>query len=195
MALRMSKREARMLLVFMALVTGYLLYTQVYVPLDAKLADLNAQIEVSRLRADTMRRTALSLSALENELGDLHRRLEAIWRDVSDEPDVSSLIRSLELCADQAGASLANFRPLTVVIGKHVAEMPFEVTLQGTFASVLDFLRQAELGSPAVGFTGIRLDVLRSDILSPAPQLNALVSGKTYYRTNGQAVARAGGGV
>ena len=130
MALRMSKREARMLLVFMALVTGYLLYTQVYVPLDAKLADLNAQIEVSRLRADTMRRTALSLSALENELGDLHRRLEAIWRDVSDEPDVSSLIQNHELCADQAGAS-------SQASARHVS-------------SVLDFLRRA--GSPAVGF-------------------------------------------
>lgn len=194
MALRLSKRESRLLLTLVALVALYLLYSQIYVPLGAELSALNSHIDVSRLRADTMRRTALSLSALENELADLQRRLDAIWSGVSDEPDVPLLIRSLERCSDQARATLTNFRPLPVVVAKYVAEMPFELTLQGSFAGVLGFLRRAEEGSPAVEFTSIRIEVSRSDTASPSPQLNAVVSGKTYYRTSRSVAARAGGG-
>jgi Tfp pilus assembly protein PilO len=192
-ALRLSKRESRMLLVLVAIVALYLLYSQLHMPLNAELAALNSQIEASRLKADTMRRTAVSLSALENELADLHRRLDAIWKGVADEPDVPSLIRSLERCSVQSGATLTNFRPLPVVVARYVAEMPFELILEGSFASVVDFLRRAEEESPAVVFTAVRINVSRSDTFSSAPQLNAVVSGKTYYRTNSQAV-RAGGG-
>lgn len=183
-----------MLLAFAVLVALYLLYSQVYAPMGLKLSSLRAEVEIARRRAQTTRQAALGLSALELDLEDLQRRLDSIWLSIGQEPDMPLLVRSLEAYSQEAGARLLNLRPQAVTVGKRVAEMPFELTLQGSFESILAFLRQAEEGSPAVVFTGMRADALKSDTLHSPPELNAVISGKTYFRTGNQAVGLAGGG-
>lgn len=183
MALKISNRERNLLFAFAALVLSYLLYSQIYVPLDSRLSTIRAEIEIAERKAQSMRQTAQNLAAIERKVNDLHGRLDIIWRSVGREPDLPWLVRSLEAYSEEAGAELLNLRPLPIVAGKYVAEMPFELTLQGSFDSILAFLRQAEEGHPAVAFTGIKADVLETANDLSSPKLDVVVSGKTYFRT------------
>jgi Tfp pilus assembly protein PilO len=182
MALRVSERERKMLLVLFVLLAVYLLYAQVYVPTSERLSSLEAQIETARLQARTMRVAAQSVDSLRRELADLQYRLDLIWQSVGREPNLPWLVASLEVYAEAGQSRLISLRPQTVVEHTHVAEMPFEITLEGTFEGILAFLRQAENGHPAIAFTRIAANRKGAAEVAVQPELSVVISGKTYFR-------------
>lgn len=182
MALRVSEREQKMLLVLFALLAVYLLYSQVYVPTSDKLSSLQAEIQTARLQAQAMRIAAQSVDSLGRELVDMQHRLDLIWQSVGREPDLPWLVRSLEAYAVAGNARLVNLRPQGVIEHTYVAEMPFELALEGTFEGILAFMRQAEDGHPAIVFTGIAANVVGTAEVAVQPELSVVISGKTYFR-------------
>jgi Tfp pilus assembly protein PilO len=185
MALRVSERERKMLVILLLVVALYLLYSLVYVPTSAKLSSLQSQTETTRLQAQTARIAAASIASLTRQLDDLQHRLDLIWQNVGREPDLPWLVKSLEAYAEAGGARLIDLRPQAVVTHRYVAEMPFELTLEGTFEGILAFLRQAEDGHPAIAFTRIAADTVGASEVAVRPELRVVISGKTYFRAAG----------
>lgn len=121
-----------------------------YLYLGAKVTE-NAGLseQVTKLQDDNKRLAPfeLQLKQKKAENEQLERDLANLWNIVPEEKEADGFIRLVQQAGVQAGINIRSFVAKPVVQRELYAEMPFDLSLDGSFYSVLQFFdRMAKMG-------------------------------------------------
>ena len=173
-----------MVSVLVLLALGYGYYALLISPLESRLDVLDRSIDAEDMRIRSMRQIEAGLSGRRRELDELQRVLNEIWSFVGTKRDTAWLLRSIERYAVSTGVRFVGLTPGEEAEGKYVGEMPFEMSLDGSFTNLVAFCRLMEESEPAIALDSIRVVATDGGLREADAVLSVVVSGKTFYRTD-----------
>ena len=103
-----------------------------YTALQAKLEDLQRQIQDNR-------RIANNLPRYKSEYEQLKKDLDSALTELPNQKEIPSLLTSISSAGKGAGLEFLLFRPKPEVAKDFYAEVPVDIAVSGTFYNVADF--------------------------------------------------------
>jgi type IV pilus assembly protein PilO len=103
-----------------------------YAALQAKLEDLQRQIQDNR-------RIANNLPRYKSEYEQLKKDLDSALTELPNQKEIPSLLTSISSVGKGAGLEFLLFRPKPEVAKDFYAEVPVDIAVSGTFYNVADF--------------------------------------------------------
>lgn len=133
---------------------------------------LPAQKSIASLRSELtqQRKAVLELGSLETEIVDLERRIAAVrttldaWdRHAPTEQETATFIGVVSQLAQQAGARVDRITPRGVVDMQALRQQPADLTVEGGFVQIADFLRLLEQRPETIWLTRLNLTASSED--------------------------------
>lgn len=149
-------------LILTALISGTALVYAVFVfmPMQKSIAGIRADLA-------SQRNEILELGSLENEIVDLERRISAVratiesWQEHAPTPQqTATFIGVVSQLAQHAGANVERITPRSVVKMAALRQHPADLTVDGDFGQIAEFLRLLERRPETIWIT--RLDLTAS---------------------------------
>ncbi|MFH1368253.1 MAG: type 4a pilus biogenesis protein PilO [Elusimicrobiota bacterium] len=142
----MSKKMQQNLIVlgvcFIAMIFIY--YSYLLSPLRKKYADEEKKLADIQLRISEMSQRALELPKLQAEMTFLQQEVEDLGKMLPKDKDVPVLLKTITKISQKYRLKVSNISPQSVVSLANYNEIPFLLTLTGTYHSLAQFL--AEIG-------------------------------------------------
>jgi len=157
----------------------------------------NLDREVKRLKAENDRNEAYRREQTEylNRIAQLERQLETLRSIVPDEQDTDAFMRSVYEAGVATGANIRTFVAQPLVVRDFYTEMPFNMRIDGTYFSLLNFFDRLSREQRIVSVTGLSLGTptgggLGAYTIHPSETVGANFVITTYFN-NPQPVAAA----
>jgi type IV pilus assembly protein PilO len=134
-------------LIMMALLFGgvlFVYYHFLFTPLVQKYKDSYVKLEESQRKLTEMRLRALELPRLRVEMKELEQEVVELERRLPKDREIPDLLRTLTKIAQHYQLKVTNISPGAILTQANYNEVPFQITLQGTYHSLGGFL--TELG-------------------------------------------------
>ncbi len=113
-------------------------------PIQIKNNDALTKLQQVENRLNEMKRRAVELPKLQAEMKLLQMEVAELEKKLPREKELPGLLRTFTKTAQRYSLRISNFNPMPVVSQANYNEVPFQVTLQGTYHSLAFFL--SELG-------------------------------------------------
>ncbi len=126
-------------------------------PLSAKKASL--EVEFNRLHQENLKNQAVERERTEllNRIAQLEKQLETLRSIVPDQQDADEFVRMVYNTATGATIHLRNFTAQPLVARDYYIEMPFNVRIDGTYYSMVNFFDRLSKQQRIVSVTGLAL--------------------------------------
>ena len=177
--------QALILIVGALFLAGLVFYFYVW-PLSGQRDNLKTTVE--KLRAENRRNQAFEQERTEylNRIAQLEKQLETLRSIVPDEPATDEFITAV---LDAAKATNVNVRTLVaqpIVVRDFYTEMPFQVRLDATYYTMVDFFARLARAQRIVSVTNIALGMpqgggMGAYTISPGETVGANVVMLTYF--------------
>jgi len=130
------------LVVFVVLAAGSAgaFYYFLEIPVQARLATQQTELDAVRARIDKGLATARQLPEFRKEVSDLQSRLEALRPILPEEKDAADLLRRVHTLAVQSNLTIRGFKPQAITTRELHAEWPIALELEGTYHNLGLFL-------------------------------------------------------
>ena len=130
------------LVVFVVLAAGSAgaFYYFLEIPVQARLATQQRELDAVRARIDKGLATARQLPEFRKEVSDLESRLEALRPILPEEKDAADLLRRVHTLAVQSNLTIRGFKPQAITTRELHAEWPIALELEGTYHNLGLFL-------------------------------------------------------
>lgn len=142
-----------------ALISGTALAYAVFVFLPTQKSIASIRTELAEQRNEV-----LKLGALESEIVDLEQRIAAVrltidtWHEHAPTPQqTATFIGVVSQLAQQAGAKVERITPRSVVKMSALRQYPSDLTVDGNFVQIADFLRLLEERPETIWITRLNL--------------------------------------
>ena len=129
----------------------------VFLPTQKSIASIRSELAAQRSEV-------LELGSLESEVVELQRRLEAVrstidtWKQhAPTEQETATFIGVVSQLAQQAGARMERITPRSVVKMAALRQHPADLTVEGSFGQIADFLRRLEQRPETIWITRLNL--------------------------------------
>ncbi len=129
----------------------------VFIPMQKSIAEVRKQLTQQRSEV-------LELGKLESEVIRLERRIEAVrttidtWHEhAPTEQETATFIGVVSQLAQQAGARVERISPRTAVAMSTLRQHPADLTVEGDFAQIAEFLHQLEQRPETIWITRLNL--------------------------------------
>ncbi|MCC5949692.1 MAG: type 4a pilus biogenesis protein PilO [Nitriliruptoraceae bacterium] len=155
-------------------------YLLLWQPQRDELADLEDQIATVEQQQTQARAEIARLEEVRRTSPELEAELAAAHSVLPTVANVPTLLRQLQLAADDADVTLQTVttgRPIEAVADPSVADITLNVSLQGSYFEIVDFLRRVE--DPTITARAVIWDSM-SVSAADYPQLTANLTGRTF---------------
>ena len=124
-------------------------------------AQAQQQAELAQKRAEVAqaRQDAIELAAFQAEVDDLNGRLEALSAVLSEQEEVSELLRRLQTFAVQSNLTIRAFRPQAAVTREMHSEWPYYLQLDGTYHNLGTFFDRISKFSRIINISDVVIRV------------------------------------
>jgi len=127
---------------FVALIFVYFSY--LIAPLKRRYAETTIRLANTESKLTDMRKRALELPKLQADMAFLEQEVEDLGNRLPKEKEIPSLLRTMTKTAQKYHLKITNITPQPMAAQPSYNEVPFQITLSGTYHSLAHFL--AELG-------------------------------------------------
>lgn len=130
-------------IIFMVLVLGGLLfvYTRLLMkPLNEKFTDASTRLVQTETKLAEMKQRALTLPQLQADMKFLEAEVSDLEKLLPKEKEAPGLLRTVTNLAKKNGVRIANIVPGAIVSQPNYNELPYQMTISGTYHSVARFL-------------------------------------------------------
>lgn len=142
----MSKKMQQNLIVlavtFIALVFVYFNY--LIAPMKQKYAATSQKLEQTEARLAEMKKRAMELPRLQAEMAMLEQEVEDLGKRLPKDKELPALLKTVTKIAQKYRLKVSNITPQAGASQPNYNEVPFQITLTGTFHSFAHFL--ADIG-------------------------------------------------
>lgn len=174
-----KKKQQNYLSVFLVVIAGALMLFFIH----HQLASLTeARQEVAALE-DTLLQSNVqiqSLVQLKNQAVDIQEQIDKLEQVMPREPLEDLLISDLQTKASSHDLQLMQVSFDKYVSQKEYIEMPFNMTLEGQYLDLIDFLKELQRGPRAVRVKDINITKADPDL----PLINIDITACSFYTNN-----------
>ena len=111
----------------------------VYSPSLKALAKLEEQRDTLDTQIAFERRVARNLDKFRKEVGELDGKLSAVLLELPNKKEIPDLLESISNLARDAGLDVSLFKPKGEVMQEFYAEVPVEMSVEGSFHQIASF--------------------------------------------------------
>ena len=122
----------------------FVYYKYLLSPLQQKYHDANQKLQSTESKLTEMRRRAMELPKLQAEMKLLEEEVTDLEKRLPKDKEIPELLRTVTKTAQRFQLKISNFAPGGVSAQSNYNEVPFQITLQGTYHALAHFL--AEVG-------------------------------------------------
>lgn len=142
----MTKKMQQHLIVLVLFAAGgiYAYYSYLLGPLKAKYQTSLDTLRTTETRLGEMRRRAQELPKLKAEMALLEKEVTDLEQLLPRDREIPDLLRTITKTAHRYHLKITSLTPSPIVPQNNYNEVPFQITLQGSYHSLAFFL--AELG-------------------------------------------------
>lgn len=120
-------------------------------------SDLNERVESLTTQINHERRLAQNLPKFREEVRELDIKLQRVLQELPDKREIPELLASVSNLAREAGLEVNSFRPVAEQLKEFYAQVPVEISVEGTFHQVATFLDEVGRMSRIVNINAIAL--------------------------------------
>ena len=186
----MMRRPGLVLIIalFICIVIGALGYFLLIGPKKGKISNKQKEVEAQQAAIETEKNTYKQLLAMKNRSAEYEARLEELQAKIPAQPELPSLIRSIQAASDPAtGAGLPwlSFSPGEVTAGTAgYSSYTFTMTAAGFYDEVVDLIYRMERFKRAVVIDSVSLapttSILNTTYSANLGLVEANISGRTF---------------
>jgi len=140
---RKLKQNLIVLIVFAAM-AGFVYFKYLITPLDIKNREALSQLQQAESKLSEMKRRAMELPKLQAEMRILETEVTELEKSLPRNKEIPDIIRTITRTAQRYHLKIQSFSPAPMLSQPNFNEVPFQITLQGSYHSLAHFL--AELG-------------------------------------------------
>jgi type IV pilus assembly protein PilO len=137
--LKNPKLRIPLVLVSIALLSGYLWYDYIYVPTKQTLTVLEKKRNANQDTLRTIQALKPQLGILRNEISAAQKRLDSLKAIFPDQKEVPKLLREITGVARASGIVTTKFNPLPDVENEYYLENRYNIAVEGTFHGLAEF--------------------------------------------------------
>ncbi len=141
----MKQQVIILIAVFVLMVA--LFYVFAWSPQAAKLAELDQQRATEETKLDTAKSTLTMLVQVRKTASESEFELVKIRTKMPSEPELPTLLVSLQSIADDAGVALLSITPGEPASQGDFSEIAISTSVSGSYVSIIDFLKRLEKAS------------------------------------------------
>lgn len=180
---------AVLIAVFLCIVIGALGYFLLVAPKASTIDKKQKEIEATENKIKTEKSTYAKLTEIKNRSAEYEARLAALQARIPAEPELPSLIRTIQAVADPgtgAGVPWLSFAPSEVSAGgQGYSSYSFTLSAAGLYDDLVDFIYRLERLQRAVvidsvGMTGPATDVLEQTFSANLGLVSLQLSARTF---------------
>ncbi len=178
--MRVSRRDqvilvGAVLVIVLVLVGAFLVWPQL-----SKMNSLDAEIDNARADVDLKRNLLAQRQQMKDSAAETNAKLLQLGTMVPDQPELPSLIIELQDAAYASGVKLSSVTPGTPTIpeGQQYTVIPLDLTVAGTWADSVDFLRRLNSMTRALRTAGFQAATLTDEEALSLPQYSVSTSVK-----------------
>lgn len=138
-----------------ALTLGFWFY--LYSPHYAQVGELAGEIEQLRSKITTEQRLAMNLKKFREEVKALDVKLKFALQELPDEREIPELLSSISNLARDAGLEVSLFKTRPEGFRDFYAEVPVEITVDGSYHQVASFFDEVGQLSRIVNISDIEI--------------------------------------
>jgi len=159
------KHKVSVFVISTAIIT-YLLYDLVLLPQWAHIDELTAEQSTELQKVKVIENYVLAHPSPEQHLVELDNKMLQIDKAFPDNPDISSFLVQIEQLSQECGVQLAYLKPGKIDNKEGYRQLDIELSINGSFAHVMDFLNKMENGLRFVNVTNIALQLGKEGLTS-----------------------------
>ena len=137
--LERSRTQKIAILAATVILTGALYYSFFHSPRSDKIANLTDSVEIARTQVAAKQRQAANLPRLRRELEALNKQLHKAVAELPDKKQIAALLTHISAQAQRAGLKMLLFRPRAEKFQEFYAEVPVDITVEGSFHDTVSF--------------------------------------------------------
>ena len=138
----MTKNIQKNLIILVVLIAGlgFGYFNYLIAPLNARYKENLSKLDQIESKLADTKKKALELPKLQADMKNLEMEVADLEKMLPKDKDVPSLIRIITKTAQKYQLSVSNITPGALVSQPNYNEIPFQMTMQGTYHSVAYFL-------------------------------------------------------
>lgn len=152
---RLSSRDQILALTGFFVLVVSLVFILLIRPQFLRLQDLAEQQKTETSKLEQAKLNLQRLKSIKNESAQIEANLIKITRRLPTDAEVPSMLVELQNLADSAGLDFVSAKIDTIIDQSGFSEIPFEITADGTFYSLVDYLYRMENMARKVTITGV----------------------------------------
>lgn len=147
---------------------GFVYFKYMITPLNTKYAEGLKTLNQVENKLAEMKRRALELPRLQAEMQLLEEEVASLEKLLPKETEISGLLRLVTKTAQKYKLTVKTIVPATVVQQENLNEVPFQMTIQGTYHSLAYFLSDICQEDRILGVKNIILNSFMGDKNNPS---------------------------
>ncbi len=147
----------------------------VFLPAQKSIASLRTELEQQRREVVELGSLETKIVALQNRINVVRATLETWKRHAPSEHETATFIGVVSQLAQDAGARVERITPRSVVDMAALRQHPAELTVEGGFVQIADFLRALEERPETIWLTRLNLTASGEDGASVRCELSFTV--------------------
>ncbi len=149
----------------------------VWKPQSERIADLGNRRTAEEAKVQTAKTTLAMLEEKKKSAASVEADLVRIKKQMPTDAELPDLINQLQDIADDAGVGLVSIKPGTLAAKGDFSELQVNLTVEGSYVSLIDFLRRVETAQRMFKTSTIDLKVKQYPDLTMSTALSAFVMG------------------
>lgn len=161
----MRQSQTLLLVLLGVVLIGVLWFLFLFKPASDELGEVNAEITATRDRQVQLESELEGLRSIRQDVTSIEATLAAYETLVTPDPGLPSLLRQLQMSADESGMDLTRVapgEPLALEEVDDILSISVAIELEGSYFQLVDFLRRLE--DPALVGRAILIDGLLADV-------------------------------
>ena len=126
-------------------------------PVRARLATQQTELDAVRARIDKGLATARQLPEFRKEVADLQNKLDSLRPILPEEKDAADLLRRVNMLAAQSNLTIRGFKPQAITTRELHAEWPISLELEGTYHNLGLFLDRVSKFPRIINVSGMSI--------------------------------------
>jgi type IV pilus assembly protein PilO len=161
-----------------SIVIWFVLWTVLLGGQWSRLSQLSEELGNDRERLASMQAKAANLEAVRAQVSELDRELSAALARLPDRKEIPNLLNNLSELANASGLRITKFRQLDELPRDYYAEVPVELSMQGSFHQVAAFFSRVPRLSRLINMSSISMK--RPAVFGDAVQVDASCLATTF---------------
>jgi type IV pilus assembly protein PilO len=181
------KEQMLVAIVSLVLITG-LFY---FILMRPKFAQLNEILKQEQLEEKKFSEATISfreLKKVKSETEAVEKKLEELEIKLPEKEDIPSIITDIQDIAGESSVDFVSIKPLTYIGRGAYTEIPLELTMEGRFFDLLDFLYQIEKSKRKFIISKITINPSENGL----PDVSVLINSSAFMLVKTQSPPKQG---